>query len=140
MNYVAKIDELLCEAQNMEAKVFNQELEGDLSGLYVQPSHAILLSTNLCRYQELSTFAHELSHAHHHHIPTINPKEHEYRELHADEEAARRLLTAQEVARAEALVGPHSGALAEELGVTVDIVEGFKRAYSYGRPWACQLS
>lgn len=110
---------------------------GRRSGTYNHTQHRITLHTKLTSYQERSTLAHEISHAHWHDIHTTCPAESERMERRADAEAARNLITPAEYATAEAEVGSHIGALAEYLEVSTWVVEIWQREASYGRRWTC---
>lgn len=108
---------------------------GRRRGLYEDDLDRITLNLCLTDYQEKSTLAHELSHAHWHDRPTASRTEHQRRERRANAEAARMLITAAEYARAEEAVGPDPGALAVELSVSRWVVEAWQREADAGRAW-----
>lgn len=74
------------------------------------------------------TLAHECGHwAHGHDWTAAHDRPRDERQ--ADAYAARLLITSAAYAEAEALVGPHPGALARELGVTARLVDLWRRDY-----------
>ncbi len=96
-------------------------------------SGLILLNPRKTALVQRVTLAHELGHAAHGHAWTDDTAVHERQERIADQHAAGLLIRAHEYARAEALVGPHAGALARELGVTRHIVEVWRLRHTAGR-------
>lgn len=103
-------------------------------GLYDDDHRTIYLNSSLTSWQELSTLAHELSHAHHRDRPTSNRRLHQAREHRADVEAAMTLINPLDYARAERYA-TDAGAIAAELGVSVWVVEAFAREADAGREW-----
>lgn len=77
--------------------------------------------------------AHELAHAVAGDEPTGIAWLDERMERIADERAARWLITGDAYATAEELVGPHPGALARELGVTIHILEVWQSLHERAR-------
>ncbi|WP_207632094.1 ImmA/IrrE family metallo-endopeptidase [Occultella kanbiaonis] len=91
---------------------------GRRRGEYRHTHGLIVLSTRLTGPQALSTFGHELGHAHYGDEESTPPAE-----RRADRHAARLLITPGDYAAAEAVAGPHAGAIARELGITRHLVE-----------------
>lgn len=97
---------------------------GPRNGEYSWPG-LIVINPKRTAIAQYVTLAHELGHAHHAHVATEDVHLHARQERLADEFAARLLVCPARLAEAEALVGPHPGALAKELGVTRRMVEVF---------------
>lgn len=93
-------------------------------------SGLILLNPKRTMFTQRITLAHELGHAAHGHAWTDDPSKHAHQERLADEHAAALLITPNDYRAAEALAGPHAGALARELGVTPQIVEAWRRHHT----------
>lgn len=93
-------------------------------------SGLILLNPKRTMFTQRITLAHELGHAAYGHAWTVDPSKHAYQERLADEYAASLLITREDYLAAETLAGPHTGALARELGVTPQIVEAWRRHYT----------
>lgn len=79
------------------------------------------------------TLAHELAHAVAGDEPTGVQWVDDLREIRADEQAARWLISPDAYAAAEHLVGPHPGAIARELGVTLHILQVWQSLYERTR-------
>lgn len=98
---------------------------GDLRrGHYLRDLQLIVLNNRLTGAQATATLAHEIGHA----VfgdgcstPRI--------ERRASEVGASLAIEVEDYERAERLVGPHLGALADELGVTPHLVEAWRRWY-----------
>lgn len=75
------------------------------------------------------TLAHELAHHIHGHDPAATGWIDQRQERQAQESAALMLITAADYAAAEALVGPHPGALAQELGVTTKLLRSWQELH-----------
>lgn len=95
---------------------------GGPKGLWVPDLRTITLREGMGWRKERCTLAHELGHATHGDQPTRDPRLHARQERRADEWAARLLITPEALASAEELHGPHDGALAVELGVTIHMI------------------
>lgn len=75
------------------------------------------------------TMAHEIGHAHHDHQWTDDPATWKRQEREADVFAAMLLISRDEYARAERIVGEHPGAIAKELAVTENHVLLWRENY-----------
>ncbi len=126
--------ELFAEAEREGMRVEWRDL-GTISGGYNDRTRTIVLHTKLTQYQQLSTLAHELSHARWGDTVPIVQADYDRMERRADAEAARMLISCDDYARAEAEVGPHPGALADYLGVSLWVVEAWRREAAHGRDW-----
>lgn len=98
-----------------------------LRAYYDRETCTITLNSRLSLQQQAFALAHELGHAWHGHTHTGNPGADLGAERLADEYAARLLIEPGRYAAAEALRGPHPGAIADELGVHQDAVEVYQR-------------
>lgn len=116
---------LLQLAEDMNVIVEDDRLgwlrDGDLGGWFPS-ARVILLSPGMGWRNRMHTLAHELGHAHHHHPAGHDPRF----EAQADRFAAELLISPVEYEAAERLYGPHPGAIANELGVTVGIVNTWR--------------
>jgi Zn-dependent peptidase ImmA (M78 family) len=79
------------------------------------------------------TMAHEIGHAHHDHQWTDDPTTWKRQEREADVFAAMLLISRDEYARAERIVGEHPGAIAKELAVTENHVLLWRETYAKSR-------
>lgn len=93
-------------------------------GEYRHRQRTIVLNRRLTEPQAVATLAHETGHARAGDTSTSPAVE-----RRASEIGASLVISALEYARAERLHGPHPGAIAAELGVTVHLVEAWKRWY-----------
>jgi hypothetical protein len=114
---------LLTAAHAYGATVHMADLPGTLRGLYDAEHNRIILRSGMTEGQRVSTLAHELIHARR----GDNGHQSSAHESRIDEEAAGLLLTAEEYALAERIVGHDSRALAAELDVTPSLVDAWKR-------------
>lgn len=96
--------------------------EGGEKGRYYHP-RLVSLRAGLGPVNRRCTLAHELAHAAHGDDPTATGRLRARQETRADELAAYWLIQPAAYAEAEALHGPHAGAIAQELGVTVHLVQ-----------------
>lgn len=104
-------------------------------GHYLDDSREIQLNTRLTRAQATATLAHEVGHA------TFGDRcSTPANERRAWEYGAALIITLDEYAVAEELVGSHTGALADELGVTPILIEAWRRWFRkrYPREMECQ--
>ena len=99
------------------------EHTGGPKGHYTHQTRTISLRRGLLNREHRCTLAHELAHAMAGDEPTGIAWADARMERAADERAARWLITEDAYATAEALYGPHPGALARELGVTLHILQ-----------------
>lgn len=96
---------------------------GDIRrGHYLDDTGTIVLNHRLTRAQMTATLAHEIGHAVFGDRSTV-PR----LERRASEYGASLIITPRQYAAAEALVGSHPGALADELGVTPHLIEAWRR-------------
>jgi hypothetical protein len=102
---------------------------GDLRrGLYLHEQCLIVLNSRLTAAQATATLAHELGHAIHGDRCSTPSTERRASEL-----GASLVIDAAAYERAERLVGPHPGAIADELGVTPHLVQAWRRWYGRRR-------
>lgn len=98
-------------------------------GLWNPGPRMITLREGMGWRKERSTLAHELGHAIHNDLPTTDRRLHARQEDRADAFAVRLLITPDEYAAAEAIHGPHTGALAVELGITNHLIGAARRLH-----------
>lgn len=103
-------------------------LGDEVRGYYEHHVRTITLNTALPHDLLRSAFAHEIGHAWYRHVPVRDPRLVERHEVLADRYAADLLITPDAYQRAEALVGPHLGALALELCCDVNLVAIYQDA------------
>lgn len=94
-------------------------------------SRGLITINNLRRtaFTVRMTMAHEIGHAHHDHPWTDDPVVWKRQEREADIFAALLLISSEEYARAERIVGVHPGAIAKELAVTENHVLLWRENY-----------
>lgn len=90
-------------------------------------TRTVVLNSHMSVKRQKYALAHELGHAWHNHSWTGRPHEDAVAERLADEHAARLLIDPAEYVRAEALVGPHAGAIALELDTVAEVVTVWQR-------------
>ncbi|WEK60418.1 MAG: ImmA/IrrE family metallo-endopeptidase [Candidatus Microbacterium colombiense] len=103
------------------------ERTGPTRGGYDHTSSTIRLAPGMSVRTTTSVLAHELGHAVLGHTVSRDPKTRARQERCADEWAARALITPASYAAAEAARGTHRASLAFELGVTVELVDAYRR-------------
>lgn len=118
------LEDLLAHARHLGVNVASRPL-GRRRGEYRHAHGLIILNNRMSYLLQRSTLAHELGHAHYADVATTDPRAHDAQERRANRYAARLLITPEAYAAAEALVGPHPGALARELGVARYVVEAW---------------
>lgn len=96
-------------------------------------SHRVLYRTGLSYTETLCAVAHELGHAYHGDDYAEDHLRDARQEARADRWAVRALITQRDYAEAEQLVGSHPGALAVELGVTVEYIHIWRGLHAYCR-------
>ena len=96
-------------------------------GAWQPDEQVIVIRADLSWRQERCTLAHEIQHALAGDLPSrFGPRE-SPQESRADRRAASLLIDANEYAAAERLLGPHPGAIADELDVTLHILRVWMR-------------
>jgi hypothetical protein len=121
---------LLEHAADLGLDVEWEDLGDVRRGHYLHDEELIVLNRRLTRAQATATLAHEIGHAVFGDVRST-PRA----ERRASEFGASLVIDVAEYERAERLVGPHPGALADELGVTPHLVEAWRRWYEH-RPAA----
>ena len=123
-----KFDLLLRPCADLGIEVEYADLGSTRFGEYHDARRTIILNRRNRADQMLSTLGHEFTHA----IWRENGKT--ARCARADEGSAALIISPDEYAAAEAAVGSHAGALAQELGVTRRIVLAWRRWYTRTHP------
>ncbi|MDK6259257.1 ImmA/IrrE family metallo-endopeptidase [Corynebacterium frankenforstense] len=100
-------------------------LEGAKGGWFPE-YYLILLRDDLTHVKQVCTLAHELGHAVLGHRADVAGWWSARQERQADRWAAELLISPEDYATAEALYGPHAGALAAEFGVTVHMIQTWR--------------
>lgn len=90
------------------------------------PGGVITLRADLGPVARRVALAHEIAHHLAGDLPTADPVVHARQERRAWEQTARWLIDPDEYRTAELTHGPHPGALAAELGVTVHLIETWR--------------
>lgn len=121
-----KMDALYRHAADLDLEVeWVTDLPRGRHGVYRDDERVIRLNYRLTSAQALATLAHELAHAIHGDRCSGGAIE-----RRADELGSSFIISRDEYAEAEELVGPHAGALARELGVTHRMVLAWRRWFS----------
>jgi hypothetical protein len=115
---------LLAHAADLGLDVEWEDLGDVRRGLYLRDEDLIVLNRRLTRAQATATLAHEIGHAVFGDVRSTPPVE-----RRASEFGASLVIDVADYERAERLVGPHLGALADELDVTPHLVEAWQRWY-----------
>jgi Zn-dependent peptidase ImmA (M78 family) len=102
------------------------ERPGETRGGFDPERGVIRLAPGMSARTTRSVLAHELGHALLDHSPSTDPLRRRRQERQADAWAARRLITPEAYAAAEAIRGPHRPSLAFELDVTVELVTAYQ--------------
>lgn len=118
-----KFDELAQHAGDLRIDVaWTFDLPGSIHAYYEDDGQLIVLNQRCTQAQVVSALAHEVGHA------VFGDRcSTEAIERRADEYGASLVITRDEYAAAERLVGPHAGALARQLDVTRDLVLAWRR-------------
>lgn len=133
---------LLHLADQYGVAVVTRPLPGDLLGCFLPHERRIYLDARLTPAEQRSVLAHELGHVHFGHPgpDPRSPREIAREERRADRFAAELLIDPTEYARLER-VSTELEYLADELGVTTDLVQVYRRdclvrldGMSYARP------
>lgn len=100
--------------------------QGGEKGRHYPGTRIISLRSGLAPIARRCTLMHEIAHYIHGDVPTSDPWLNTRQERRAHEWAAQRLISKEAYEQAEAIVGPHPGALAAELGVTVEYIHTWR--------------
>ncbi len=119
------MDDLLQLAADAGVHVIWRDL-GRRRGEYRDQHRLITLNPRMSTVLQRSTLAHELGHHHHGDTWVDDAAVLAAHERRATAFAAHLLITPSAYARAEALVGPHAGAIARELEVSRYIVDAWQ--------------
>ena len=122
------MDALLDLARKYDVKVVRSVLPRNILGCWLPRQRTIHVDSRLTPIELRSVLAHELGHVHHGHLCDSMPSlgSDAGRERQADRFAARFLIDPGEYARLER-VNPDQHFLADELGVTVDLIRVYER-------------
>lgn len=114
-------------ANEMNVNVREVRLQ-TIRGLYHHETRLIVVSTTLTQAQAYSTLAHELGHAYYEDTPASGVL-HDFQERRATTWAAQTVIDPYEYANAEEQYGHHPGSLAQQLGVTRELIEAWQDTY-----------
>lgn len=120
-----RLDLLYQHAADLDLDVEWADLGPHRRGEYRDDEALIVLHQGLTRRQAIATLAHEIGHAvfgDRCSTPAVERRAWRY--------GASLIITPREYERAEALVGPHAGALALELEVTPKLIEAWRAWFS----------
>lgn len=120
-----RLDSLYQHAVDLGLDVEWADLGEYRRGDYQRSKSLIRLNHRLTVVQATATLAHEIGHAIFGHTCSSPANERKAWEM-----GASLVITPAEYARAEAIVGPHVGALAVELEVTPRLIEAWRRWYT----------
>ena len=109
---------LLAHAHQQGVTVHRANLPDTLRGRYDHTTRQILIRDGLTTAQTLAVLAHELVHAQRGHDGPQSPQQ----EAAVNQAAAALVISTTDYERAENAVGPNPWALAQELGVTPDLI------------------
>lgn len=104
----------------------SEDMDDDTAGVYCETTQSILIDRNMTYRQKRCTLAHELVHWEHGDqacTPTLNTKA----ECRTRRETAMRLIRADAYADAETLCEGHAAGIAEELEVTRQVLDDYRR-------------
>jgi Zn-dependent peptidase ImmA (M78 family) len=123
-----RLDLLFAHAVDLDIDVTWLDLGDERRGYYLHDAGFIVLNLRLTRPQATAALAHEIGHA-------INGDRCSTPEVErrATAVGAGLIITPRDYRRAERLVGPHPGALADELGVTSSLIEAWQQWYGQDR-------
>ncbi len=114
-------EQLITELENN--KIHVAYLTFPMTGAYFHAKKLIIINIKQAPSCQLSALAHEAIHAKHGH----DGHQSDDIELRVEEEAAQILISPTEYALAEQLCGRHTAPIAEELGVSIKILEAYRR-------------
>lgn len=120
--------ESMCEALGVRIEYW--PLPNGLKGAYYDDCKTIYVDSRLSIMHTLATLAHEYIHAWHGH----DGPQPEAVERRVDEKAAMLLVSPVLYEQAEALYGPHPGAIAKELGLPRWVIEAWRRVIARSVP------
>jgi Zn-dependent peptidase ImmA (M78 family) len=119
--------DLLCIAHAMGLQVVEAIIEDDRLGSYQHNRRRITLDERLTDNQKRVTLQHEIIHAEHWHDGIAQLLSHDVEEQKTRRETALRLIDPQEYAHAEETYDACPYKIADELGVTVNLVEDYRK-------------
>lgn len=123
-------------ARHLDVRIL-PDLKGELhpadAAGWFPRSRRVLYREGLPYVEQLCAVAHELGHAYYEDDYAEDHLRDSRQEVRADRWAARVLISGSAYMAAEALVGSHPGALASELGVTVEFIHIWRGLYAYQR-------
>lgn len=117
-------------ADMLGLRVEHGRLPADRKGQYVHDDRIIVIRRGLSARQERCTLAHEVAHAVAGDVRSAFGPVNARQEARADRLAAWWLIDEREYAAAEMLHGPHRGAIADELDVTLHMLRVWRRAHA----------
>lgn len=123
-----RLDLLFAHAAVLGLDVEWRDLGSRRHGQFHYDTNCVVLNTRLTRAQATGALAHEVGHA----VfgdRCSSPRN----ERRADEYGASLIILVKDYQAAERAVGPHAGALAEELCVTPRMIEAWRRWYARKR-------
>lgn len=119
--------DLLCIAHSMGLQVVEAIINDDRLGSYRHNTRRITLDERLTDNQKRVTLQHEIIHAEHWRDGIAQLLSHDVEEQKTRRETAIRLIDPQEYANAEETYDACPYKIADELGVTVNLVEDYRR-------------
>jgi Zn-dependent peptidase ImmA (M78 family) len=130
------IDQITEDLSEIQTAVKYGHLGKAYDGYYFDDEQTVYLRSNLTPIKELSTLAHEEYHAINRHTGSPDRETNEWREICADMHSSKRLIDIEEYKELERIYGCHYEIIADELGVTLDVIHGLIKSREYGRDWA----
>lgn len=122
----ATIDDLMAQAARMGITIREERIPGSRLGEYLNETRTIRLDERMNDNQRLCTLQHELIHAEHFEqgLDLLGP---EKEEAKTRRETAQRLVDPEAYALAEQTYDASAFKIAAELGLTVAVVEDYRR-------------
>lgn len=114
-------------AEQLGVPVEYGRLRDGRKGEYLHSDGRIILRLGMSRRQERCTLAHEIQHALAADVRSLFGLVNARQEVRADLRAARLLIDVDEYRAAEGIYGPHCGAIADELDVTLHILSVWRQ-------------
>lgn len=121
-------DEPHLHAEQLGVPVEYGRLRDGRKGEYRHRESRIVLRPGMSRRQERCTLAHEIQHALAADVRSVFGLVNARQEARADIRAAQMLIDLDEYRAAERLHGPHSGAIADELDVTLHMLSVWRQS------------